>query len=162
MLHILVHTTYLYFQYFLFLNIQTEPKLSLSRYIVFQKIHSIPTCLRKYPYFLYNECFFSQLHWRQSIYLYARCPLGQTLLLSCKNILCMSEASMKMLNKRYVCLYFCTIKCSFIRDVTNRFFHEPNEHETSKQSHELSWASWFSPQASIYEHYNMYFNFHSF
>ena len=28
-----------------------------------------------------------------------------------------------------------------IRDVTNRFFHEPNEHETSKQSHEPSRAS---------------------
>ena len=27
------------------------------------------------------------------------------------------------------------------RDVTNRFFHEPNEHETSKQNHEPSRAS---------------------
>ena len=139
MLHILVHTTYLYFQYFLFLNIQTEPKLSLSRYIVFQKIHSIPTCLRKYPYFLYNECFFSQLHWRQSIYLYARCPLGQTLLLSCKNILCMSEASMKMLNKRYVCLYFCTIKCSFIMGCNKEVF---------------SRAKWASKAMSQAEHHD--------
>ena len=27
------------------------------------------------------------------------------------------------------------------RDVTNRFFHEPNEHKTSKQNHEPSRAS---------------------
>ena len=58
-------------------------------------------------------------------------------------------------------LYVYQNKKVMFRDVTNRFFHKPNEHETSKQSHELSRASWFCPWAytsimlaymSIYEH----------